>query len=239
MSDELGDQLVERFTKEEGHDMSENGFFDNELSRRDAMKTAVKAGAYAAPVVLAASVPGMGVAAASAVPSATNTPAPGATNTPTPAQVGLQINSASATQTPTARTCSGIPAGAANDDFQFVENVSASVTNGGPGTVFDVFIAAPSFDVPAATVPPTTLPTTQTFPGFGTAYRIGTFTVSSNGSGVFNGSVLVSAFDNPPVFPNPLTLIFTFTGLTNIAGTQQISASNVNNVRCISGPLST
>ncbi len=45
-----------------------DGIFKNELSRRDAMKTAMKAGAYAAPVILAASVPGIGVAAATPGP---------------------------------------------------------------------------------------------------------------------------------------------------------------------------
>jgi len=45
-----------------------DGIFKDELSRRDAMKTAMKAGAYAAPVILAASVPGMGVAAATPGP---------------------------------------------------------------------------------------------------------------------------------------------------------------------------
>ena len=231
MSDELGNQLAVCFTKEEGHDMSENGFFDNELSRRDAMKTAVKAGAYAAPVVLAASVPGMGVAAAS-VPSATNTPTPGATNTPTPAQVGLQINSSSVTQTPTLRTCTGQPVsptpGSPTDDFQFVESLNVPVSNGGPNTAFDVFISAPNFD-PLATG----LVTLMGFPSF----RVGTFTVGSNGRGTFTGSVTASAIDNPPVFPNPLTVILTFAGTTTIAGTQQVSASNVTNVRCISGPL--
>lgn len=45
-----------------------DGIFKDELSRRDAMKTALKAGAYAAPVILAASVPGIGVAAATPGP---------------------------------------------------------------------------------------------------------------------------------------------------------------------------
>ncbi len=45
-----------------------DGLFKDELSRRDAMKTGLKAGAYAAPVILAASVPGMGVAAATPGP---------------------------------------------------------------------------------------------------------------------------------------------------------------------------
>ncbi len=35
-----------------------DGIFTAEVSRREAMKTAMKAGAYAAPVILAASVPG-------------------------------------------------------------------------------------------------------------------------------------------------------------------------------------
>lgn len=237
MSDELGNQLVERFTKEEGHDMSENGFFDNELSRRDAMKTAVKAGAYAAPVVLAASVPGMGVAAASVpgattTPTATSTVTPVATNTPTPAQVGLQINGSSVTQTPTLRTCTGQPVspapGSPADDFQFVESLNIPVSNGGPNTAFDVFISAPNFD-PLATG----IVTLMGFPSF----RVGTFAVGSNGSGTFSGQVTVSAIDNPPVFPNPLTVLFTFAGTQTIAGTQQVSAGNVTNVRCISGPL--
>lgn len=41
--------------------------FDNEISRREAMKTAMKAGAYAAPVILASTVP-VGVAAATPPP---------------------------------------------------------------------------------------------------------------------------------------------------------------------------
>ncbi len=48
--------------------MSDGGMFGKDVTRRDAMKTALKAGAYAAPVVLA-SVPAMGVAAASPPPS--------------------------------------------------------------------------------------------------------------------------------------------------------------------------
>lgn len=219
MSDELGDQLVECFTKEEGHDMSENGFFDNELSRRDAMKTAVKAGAYAAPVVLAASVPGMGVAAAS-VP-ATNTPVPN------PA-VGIQLSNTSVTQTPTLRTCQGQPTGAAGDDFQFVESLNIPVSNAGPNTAFDVYISAPNFDTAAGAV---------TLNGGFPSFRVGTFTVGSNGSGTFTGSVTVSAIDNPPIFPNPLTLILTYAGTMTVVTTSQVNS--VTNVRCASGPLST
>ncbi len=44
--------------------MSENGFLSNDVSRREAMKTAMKAGVYAAPVILSAVVPAVGVAAA-------------------------------------------------------------------------------------------------------------------------------------------------------------------------------
>lgn len=42
-----------------------DGIFKDEVSRREAMKTALKAGAYATPVILAAAVPGIGVAAIS------------------------------------------------------------------------------------------------------------------------------------------------------------------------------
>jgi hypothetical protein len=55
--------------------MGDGGFFKDEISRREAMKTALKAGAYAAPVVVAAAVP-VGVAAATPPPlgcSATTT----------------------------------------------------------------------------------------------------------------------------------------------------------------------
>jgi len=48
---------------------------ENEISRRDAMKTALKAGAYAAPVILTAAIPAAGVAAATPpVPAACTRP---------------------------------------------------------------------------------------------------------------------------------------------------------------------
>ncbi|MHB8647719.1 MAG: hypothetical protein ACYDAR_18210 [Thermomicrobiales bacterium] len=55
--------------------MGDEGFLKGEMSRREAMKTALKAGAYAAPVVVAAAIP-VGVAAATPPPlgcSATTT----------------------------------------------------------------------------------------------------------------------------------------------------------------------
>jgi hypothetical protein len=47
--------------------MDEKGFLKSEVSRREAMKTALKAGAYAAPIVVSAAVP-VGVAAATPAP---------------------------------------------------------------------------------------------------------------------------------------------------------------------------
>jgi len=129
--------------------------FENDVTRREAMKTAIKAGAYAAPIVLAASVPA-GVLAA-------NSGAPAATTTPTTApMVGVWF-SAGVTQTPTLRTCQGQPAAGTTGDFQFVENVNLPVTNAGPGTAFDVFIGAPSFVVPGVGGPATAIINGQVF----------------------------------------------------------------------------
>lgn len=51
--------------------MGDGGFLKDDMSRREAMKTALKAGAYAAPVVVTAAVP-VGVAAATPPPLGCN-----------------------------------------------------------------------------------------------------------------------------------------------------------------------
>jgi len=57
--------------------------FKDDITRREAMKTALKAGAYAAPVVLAATVPEMVSAAVTPPPTTTSTTAPPTTTTTT------------------------------------------------------------------------------------------------------------------------------------------------------------
>jgi len=208
----------------------DKGMFENDVTRREAMKTAIKAGAYAAPIVLAASVPAGVLAANSGAPTATTTP------TTAPA-VGIRLSNTSVTQTPTLRTCQGQSAPGTGDHFQFVENVNVPVTNGGPSTAFDVFVVAPSFVAPPAGAG---APTTVVFPGIGTAYKVNAapFVVGPNGSGTFNGTVTVTTDDNPPVFPNPITVFLTFAGTNTVASPVQ-QVNSVTNIPCASGPLST
>jgi len=74
----------------EGWLVDENSKLGKGVSRRDAMKTALKAGAYAAPVVLAAAVP-VGVAAATPPPTPTP-PSLGCSTVTTSGGAGVTTN---------------------------------------------------------------------------------------------------------------------------------------------------
>jgi len=89
-----------------------DNIFKDDITRREAMKTALKAGAYAAPVVLAATVPEMVSAAATPPPPTTTTSttaAPGGTTTTTTTTVPTTTTTTTTTAVPTTTTTTTPP----------------------------------------------------------------------------------------------------------------------------------
>jgi len=99
-----------------------DNIFKDDITRREAMKTALKGAAYAAPVVLAATVPGMVSAA---------TPAPGATQTTTGQTTTGQTTTGQTTtgQTTTGQTTTGQTTTGQTTTGQTTAPLSAARTN--------------------------------------------------------------------------------------------------------------
>ena len=108
--------------------MTDN-LFKDDVTRREAMKTALKGAAYAAPVVLAATVPGM-VSAASPVVQQTTTTTPGPTTTTTTSAATTTTPGPTTTTTTTPGPTHTLPPSADIAIAKTVDNPSPSLLSG-------------------------------------------------------------------------------------------------------------
>ncbi|MDQ2783740.1 MAG: hypothetical protein M3Y58_01920, partial [Chloroflexota bacterium] len=128
-----------------------------QVSRREAMKTALKAGVYAAPVILAASIPA-GVAAAS--------PPPPPPPPPGPCGTVPVLSTIAITQQPAfnSRFCGGGPS---SQPFVNVAITALTVTCASPNTTYELTVASADTDVITSNI------------------IAGTLTTDANGSATF------------------------------------------------------